>query len=375
MPAEIPEGVYRRVYDRLAEQFDFDPKRTQTVEALRDKFGWSDLDSLTFNPQRLRIRPYDFQASMSTGSRGVLTASRFVRGEDVRQAFREVVTEPRVGTVEIHCDGRRAALGTIVDSAGFVVTKASQLSGEILCRLHDGRRLPARRVHDDAQHDLAILQIDAKDLQPVRFVDASSLRAGDWVATAGIGRTPVSVGVLSVPQRRIARTRGILGIRVDENFFGRGVRVDDVYPESGADAANIKPQDLIEEINGVAVRSFEQLVAALQKYRSGDTVEVTLRRSGNVMKLSATLGTEQDVFSQGGSQMNGPLSRRRNDFPAAIQHDTVLKPNQCGGPVVNLAGRVVAVNIARADRIGSYAIPSETIESVLNEFRTNQSTD
>ena len=63
--------------------------------------------------------------------------------------------------------------------------------------------------------------------------------------------------------------------------------------------------------------------------------------------------------------LGGPLSNRRNGFPLAIQHDTVLRPRDCGGPLVDLTGSVVGINIARASRVATFAIPAGTIQSLL----------
>ena len=57
------------------------------------------------------------------------------------------------------------------------------------------------------------------------------------------------------------------------------------------------------------------------------------------------------------NSLGGKLSVRRFGFPLAFQHDTVLRPSDCGGPVVDLDGRVVGFNIARAGRTESYALP------------------
>ena len=45
-----------------------------------------------------------------------------------------------------------------------------------------------------------------------------------------------------------------------------------------------------------------------------------------------------------------------------LQHDSVLKPSECGGPLVDLDGKVVGINIARAGRTETYAIPSEVVQ-------------
>ena len=41
------------------------------------------------------------------------------------------------------------------------------------------------------------------------------------------------------------------------------------------------------------------------------------------------------------NSMGVGVSSRADDFPAVLQHDTVLRPVDCGGPVVDLSGKVV----------------------------------
>ncbi len=69
------------------------------------------------------------------------------------------------------------------------------------------------------------------------------------------------------------------------------------------------------------------------------------------------------------NRMSGRISHRRAGFPQAIQHDTVLTPEMCGGPVVDLSGKAVGVNIARAGRVETYAVPADTVKLLIRELR------
>jgi serine protease Do len=51
-----------------------------------------------------------------------------------------------------------------------------------------------------------------------------------------------------------------------------------------------------------------------------------------------------------------------------LQHDSVVQPNQCGGPVLDINGRAVGINIARAGRIKTYALPAEIIKQVVEQL-------
>src|SRR5262245_41247830 len=57
----------------------------------------------------------------------------------VLAAFKNVVAKPSESTVRVLCDENESALGTIVAADGWIVTKASELRGNLVCKLKDGR--------------------------------------------------------------------------------------------------------------------------------------------------------------------------------------------------------------------------------------------
>jgi serine protease Do len=68
------------------------------------------------------------------------------------------------------------------------------------------------------------------------------------------------------------------------------------------------------------------------------------------------------------NSLGGQLSVRRFGFPLAFQHDTVLEPEDCGGPVVDVDGKVVGFNISRAGRTESYALPVSEVQLVFSKL-------
>ena len=67
-------------------------------------------------------------------------------------------------------------------------------------------------------------------------------------------------------------------------------------------------------------------------------------------------------------EVNGRVSARSTGFSNVFSHDTVLEPQDCGGPLVNLDGKVVGINIARAGRVSSYALPSQTVKPIVDSL-------
>ena len=103
--------------------------------------------------------------------------------------------------------------GLIIDPAGFIATNRHVLEdgNMFMITLHDGVRLVAEVVQTDPRSDLAVLKIDAADLKPVRWGDASKLKVGHWAIAVGNpfgranddGNLSVSVGTVSALGREM----------------------------------------------------------------------------------------------------------------------------------------------------------------------------
>ena len=294
--------------------------------------------------------------------------------------FAEAVSAASASTVRVECDGKEAALGTIVSADGYILTKGSEVRGAIAVLLRDGSAYDATLVGYDKPTDLALLKIDAERLKPIKFADRSAAEVGNWVAAVGLESEPIAVGVLSVGPRRLdPRTeegqitnmnKGALGIRLGDPEEGDGVVVVGVEPGAAAAKAGLKVRDVIVELAGKEVKTRQSLIELLENYKPGDNVTVRVRRGDEDVSLRVKLGTRAD-FDRGSFQnaMGGALSGRRTGFPTVLQHDTVIRPTDCGGPLVDLEGRVLGINIARAGRVETWALPGDVAMRVYKELR------
>lgn len=300
-----------------------------------------------------------------------LQSDRYKNGKVIREAFRKVVVEARKATVEILSGNKRVALGAIVDRDGYILTKASELEGSIRCRLDATWVVDANVVGVSLDDDLALIKIDASSLTPVKW-HSEDPKVGQWLATAGRDEIPVSVGVVSVKRRNIPRVPGFLGVQIEQHEFG--AKVVDVTKDSGAEKAGLKRGDVITWIAGADIRKREDLSNRIREFRPGDSLQMKVLREKQLLALSATLGSRQNLSSRGAVQnaMGGKLSERRAGFAGVLQHDSYLRPEECGGPVVDLKGRVVGVNIARAGRTESYAIPADRILALLPDLMSGK---
>ncbi len=79
------------------------------------------------------------------------------------------------------------------------------------------------------------------------------------------------------------------------SYYGisKGIYVIDIVEGSGADKAGIKRGDIIVAIAGKDVESIRDLDKIKEAYKPGDTVHVTIDRSGRRMSLSLTFDEEK----------------------------------------------------------------------------------
>ncbi|MCT8987751.1 Do family serine endopeptidase DegQ [Shewanella phaeophyticola] len=109
--------------------------------------------------------------------------------------------------------------GVIIDAAkGYIVTNNHVINGadDIQIGLHDGREIKAKLIGADKESDIALLQIDAKNLTEINQTDSDNIRVGDFAVAIGnpfgLGQT-VTSGIVS------ALGRSGLGIEMLENFI------------------------------------------------------------------------------------------------------------------------------------------------------------
>lgn len=287
----------------------------------------------------------------------------------ILKTFIGVIGEHWKSTVRILQEERQLSLGVIVDKSGWIISKSSEIPDnvELAIRLPDAGRVSARIVSRRPDVDLVLLKVERDSLTPIQWSADVSIEVGRFIATTDSKQLPLAVGVISVNTRNIEASQAVLGIQLDET--SDGVIASRVLANGGANRAGILENDLIVAINGKSSNSLRSIQSMIASNRAGDRIVVTLKRAGVKMDVTAQL-TDKNIAlgNREEGEVNGQISARSSDFPSAFQHDTVLMPNQCGGPLVNLQGQVVGLNIARAGRVHCFALPMSTVVPTVNEM-------
>ena len=292
--------------------------------------------------------------------------------EPIKSIVRPIVAEAGRSVVRIKCDGKDVALGTVVGPHGWILTKASELNGKIACRLTDQRELEARIVGLNKTFDLAMLKVDATGLPAVAWV-SRDITVGQWVVSPGAAENPVALGIISVPRRAIPPLAGKMGVMLADG--GNGARIESLLPQSAGERAGLKPKDVITHVDGHPVGNRQEAVAAVARHRPGETVKIGVKRDKETREFTITLYKPDTPATRKRDMQNESgvgVSKRADDFANVFQHDTVLRPADCGGPLVDLNGRVLGVNIARGGRTETYCLPTDVLLPLMYDLMSGR---
>lgn len=289
-------------------------------------------------------------------------------------ALQPSMAEAAKSTVRIWFGKTRVAYGTVVGDGTRVLTKWSEVStaGDTLLIEGANRETRSAKVIGVyEEEDLALLEFAGRPLPPVKWSRAE-LPLGTFVASPQPDGRPAAFGVVSVPARNLRETdQAFLGVLGDMEYKGAGTRIAQVTEGTAAADAGLQVGDIILKIGDRAISGVLELRNAMTGLHPGDRVRVTFLRDNAEQSVDAVLGNRPELPQFSGARieamerMGTEISRVRSAFPSAIQSDMRPRPDQIGGPVVNLDGEVVGITLARADRTRSFFMPATSVEAML----------
>jgi serine protease Do len=303
-----------------------------------------------------------------------LPRARFRSGQEVLDAFAPISKATRDSIVEFNVNEDPVALGAVVDRTGLVVTKASEIKpGKLTCWLASGTEAGAQLVAVDNEEDVALVRVNAQGLKPIQWA-TNAVMEGQWAITPALSETPQAVGIISALPHRIRPSKALMGIQFQRDTTAPKIGM--VMPGYGAEKAGLHPGDLIVAVDGMAVTNREQVTDLLREKRDGEMVQISIRREGLDFDAGIRLRSPkpgelefESYADERESRLSGDVSERTEGFDRVIEHDTVLEPWQCGGPLVNLEGKAIGLNIARASRVATYALPAAMVEQLLAKLK------
>ena len=374
------------------------------VIAINSRCGQSPWENAATPIDRLRERMWEFRDGIDeemmtlnapdVSDRGVRT--NFARGgsNNGRMAvqrglpFDEVAASARASMLNV-MDGKAARVcATVIDADGHAVTKRSQLpvgwqGGVLQLESADGEHFSARVIGSDGPLDLAVLKIDNCTLAPITWTRGAHVEPGQVLLTPRLGQRSAALGFAAIESRESDRdwsASPFLGVQTapataqEQEPFGvsSALKVEVVVAGSAAAAAGIQVGDLLLTLDGKSLGGRMGLRRVIADRYVGDHVALEVARGKAVLHLEATLAKRGPNSGGNAGPSRGNTTTAISDistgFGSVLAHDGIVWPEQCGGPIVNLDGQAVGLNIARFDRTATHALSADTVMDAVDKI-------
>lgn len=226
----------------------------------------------------------------SLGSASVICAAASLALMSGASAQTQVKAEARAAPAA----QERAVTNVQAETMLEVVTEEGRLQvrivGDDVQAMLDGKPLPAERVRVDAN---AIVLLDA-NLQPI----ATMNRPVSVITRTGSGAGMTMSGEWRMSSQRVI---GVVTNPVDGALAAQlgleprsALVISAVVPGRPAEAAGLRPFDVVTAIDGAKPATIETLRAALTKKAVGQPVELAVVRQGSPMRIAVNF-TESDA--------------------------------------------------------------------------------
>lgn len=170
------------------------------LSSQKSAFSTESKGSLNIN----KVEPNTLSASSTSGSASDVT-------KKAANSVVEIQTESiTTGSFARQYVQQGAGSGVIISSDGYIVTNHHVIDGaqSVKVKLRDGETTySAEIIGSDEQNDIALLKVEADDLEAATFGDSSTLAVGDYVVAIGnplgeLGGT-VTDGIISALARQV----------------------------------------------------------------------------------------------------------------------------------------------------------------------------
>lgn len=295
----------------------------------------------------------------------------------LRQRFVAPSMSVAQSLVELLVDSQPVCIGTVVDTDGWILTKASVLNGKVSCRLPDQSVVFAEKRAESQEHDLALLKIDVTGLNVAAFSEKEPPSITQALCAVG-PRQVLKPGIVSIETRAIPAEPSWKGEGTEDK--PEGPMISQSIPGSknktnlSTSGTKLQFEDIIISINGQPTPSVAALVQVLEtgldKHCTGDLVSVELLRKGESFKVDTPLPR---AAVENYWMMEEHESPRQSGFASVFDTDIELLLSEVGSPVIDRDGRVRGIAIAsrgrnETQRGPTCVLPSDIVGRVTKQL-------
>ncbi len=310
----------------------------------------------------------------TNGGTGSLDFDQRLNGKLVLNTV-EPIRERLQDLSAVFYSGQEVAIyGIVLTADGYIVTKASELANckDTIIRVGNTKYSEFKLIGTDAANDIALVKIEATGLKAPGAIGHNTDMGTIVVSNGSTTRNKrrARLGTISAVQRAIPnRDVAFIGLT-----FTPTLAIQAVTPGGPADQAGAKVGDVVIKIDDVDTPTMEKAGALMTKKKIGETAKLTVKRGEETISYTITLTSRRANLQDGEAEtsnddISGGYSKRRDEFPLVFQHDTPSLPVLMGGPLLNLKGELIGMNIARVNRCENYTIPIKAVLDCVEKLR------
>ncbi|HEY0177422.1 MAG TPA: PDZ domain-containing protein, partial [Pedobacter sp.] len=342
---ENPIDNYRKYWALLKEKKDY------------PKDFYPDLTAVGTDPLEKQVRA----VPPLTGAAGILASLK----ENHRST--SVGIKSTIGSVNL------SAWGSVVSlqndkKVKYVVSKSSIVGDDPVLITNELKTVPAVVVKRDPDNDLVLLK--AEGLEEAIVLPRTGLHVlnkneeGTFLISPSYTDS-IRVGILGNDSAKVTAFSqpgsGLICKNLDSNtveIIGFMVSVFQKY--------GLKVNDVIDSLNGVHITSGKQLNTAISTMKPGDDAIFYVKRADQQLHIHTLIDRRPKVMNQHiADTFEGGMSLRSEGFNQVFVHDSMVRPEECGGPVFDLKGNFYGINIARLSRTSTIAMPSAVVRKFI----------
>ena len=150
-----------------------------------------------------------------------------------------------------------AGSGVIIQSDGYIITCQHVIEGarKVTVTLRDGKEYEAKIIGADADNDIAVIKIDAKNLQEATYGDSSKLVVGDQVVAIGNPLGTLSgtatTGIISALNRNLTIDNRTLNLFQTDASINPGNSGGGMFDTSGNLIGIVEAKSTGSDIDGL----------------------------------------------------------------------------------------------------------------------------
>lgn len=317
-----------------------------------------------------------FHPALAEGNNGSLDFEQRINGKAVLKTI-EPIRERLQDLSAVFFSGHDVVIyGIVLSPDGYIATKASELHSyrDLTIRVGSSKYGQFREIGSDPSTDIAVVKVEAAGLHAPGPVSNDAAMGTLVVCNGSTTRTSrrPQLGTLSAEQRPIPNgDTAYLGV-----VFGTPCTIQEVTKDGPAAQAGAKAGDEILAVDGTPVTALDAVSPILSRKKVGERVTLKVKRKDKRLSYTITLGSRRQALGgntpeDSNDLISGGFSKRRDDFPMVLQHDTPSRYTLMGGPLLNLKGELIGMNIARVNRAENYALPISVVQKSVQNILKN----